>query len=152
MTSAAADTKRKENLIARLSAIEKAAIGGRCKRRKSICKGRKERSQRKILADHLGKRKRSGFCGLKNHSSVPARKERLGALYKARIEAYRIKLVEKSGVLDTVKCFEKIDTNKNLVCFETEIGKRAAAKTLTSQKRNFLSLSLTYNTQFYAYV
>ena len=152
VTSAAADTKRKEKLIARLSAIRKQLLQEGVNAGRTFVKKEKKGDKKRSLQSTSENAKRSGFCGLKNHLSVPAREERLGALNKARIEAHRIKLVEKGGVLDRVKYLEKIDSNKNLVCFETEIGKRAAAKTLTFQKRNLLSSSLTYNTQFYAYV
>ena len=48
-----------------------------------------------------------------NHRSAPIRKERLSPTSKARREASRNKLVEKSGMPDTVKSFREIHSRED---------------------------------------
>ena len=50
---------------------------------------------------------------LKNHTSAPIRKERLNPTSKARREASRNKLVEKSRMPDRVKSFREIDNKQD---------------------------------------
>ena len=50
---------------------------------------------------------------LKNHASVPNRKERLSPTSKARKEVSRNKFVEKGGMPNRVKSFREIDSRQD---------------------------------------
>ena len=50
---------------------------------------------------------------MKNHASVPIRKERLSPTSKARRQASRNEFVEKGGMPDRVKSFGEVDRGEN---------------------------------------
>ena len=69
----------------------------------------KNRSLRNTSTDSKG----AVFVILKDHRSVPIRKERLSPTIKARREASRDEFMEKGGMPDRVKSFREID----IFCF-----------------------------------
>ena len=69
----------------------------------------KNRSLRNTSTDSKG----TTFMILKDHASVPIRKERLSSISKARREASRNQFVEKSGMPDRVKSFREINSRQD---------------------------------------
>ena len=57
--------------------------------------------------------KRTTFVILKNHTSVPIRKERLSPMSNARREDSQNEFVEKGGMPDRVNSFRQIDSREN---------------------------------------
>ena len=53
------------------------------------------------------------FVILKDHTSVPIRRERLSPMSKARREVSRNKFVKNGGMPDRVKSFREIDSRQN---------------------------------------
>ena len=70
MADAVVDTKRKEGPNGQDVSTKRTAFEGRYERWKSVREERKEQGREKILAQHLGKRKRSGFCDFENPTSL----------------------------------------------------------------------------------
>ena len=93
---------------------------------KRAADGRRQRSWKIIDEERENNRAKNGslcntstdskgttFVILKNHISVPVRKERLSPMSKARREASRNEFVEKGRMPDRVKSFREIDSRKN---------------------------------------
>ena len=69
--------------------------------------------QQRILAEHLGRFKRSDFCNFEKPRNRAYQKKRLNPTSKARREASRNKFLKKSGMPDRVKTLRDIKSCKN---------------------------------------
>ena len=77
---------------------------------RSLMKREKNKAKNESLWNTLTDSKETTFVILKNHTSVPIRKERLSPTSKARREASRNEFVKKSRMPDMVKSFREIDS------------------------------------------
>ena len=119
---------------------KRSAIRGKHECWKSTREEKKEQCKENILVEHLGKHKSSNFCNFENHTSTPAKKERLSVLTKARIKTSRIKPVKKSIVPNKVKCLGKIDSSENQVYFKASVPfKRVKSANLRNYVRRIRS-------------
>ena len=92
----------------------RAADGRRQRSRKIINEEReKYRAKNGSLRNTSTDSKVAAFVILRDHTSAPIRKERLGSTRKARREASRNKFVEKGGMPDRVTSFGEIDSRQD---------------------------------------
>ena len=94
--------------------IKKTGDGRRQRSREIIDEeNEKYRTQNRFLWNTFTDSKGRTFVILKDHTSMPIRKERWSPTIKARMEASRKEFVEKGGVRDRVESFQEVDSSKN---------------------------------------